>query len=75
MKALWLTKSSLLWYALTLAALALVIAGLAALIRGTNPSSSRCLSCPGESMPPWKLPARSCWPESCGRISTSAAAA
>ncbi len=41
MKAIWLTKSSLLWYVLTLAALALVIAGLAALIRGVQAKRKR----------------------------------
>ena len=41
MKAIWLTKSSLLWYTLTLAALALVIAGLAALIRGVQAKRKR----------------------------------
>ena len=41
MKAIWLTKSSLLWYTLTLAALALVIAGLAALIRSVQAKRKR----------------------------------
>ena len=33
MKAMWLTKSSLIWYAVTLGSLALVIGSLIALIR------------------------------------------
>ena len=36
MKAIWLTKSSLIWYAVTLGSLALVVGSLIALIRGVQ---------------------------------------
>ena len=41
MKAMWLTKSSLIWYAVTLGSLALVIGSLIALIRGAQARRSR----------------------------------
>ena len=36
MKAIWLTKSSLIWYAVTLGSLAIVVGSLIALIRGVQ---------------------------------------
>ena len=41
MKAIWLTKSSLIWYAVTLGSLALVVGSLIALIRGVQARRSR----------------------------------
>ena len=41
MKAIWLTKSSLIWYAVTLGSLALVIGSLIALIRSVQARRSR----------------------------------
>ena len=41
MKAMWLTKSSLVWYAVTLGSLVLVIGSLIALIRGVQARRSR----------------------------------
>ena len=41
MKAIWLTKSSLIWYAVTLGSLALVVGSLIALIRGILARRSR----------------------------------
>jgi len=41
MKAFWLTKSSLIWYAVTLGSLALVVGSLIALIRGVQARRSR----------------------------------
>ena len=48
MKAMWLTKNSLLWYVITLASIALVIGNLVMLIRGARARRSRkILVCAG----------------------------